>query len=208
MYLTSAFSVSIDPRITLLSTVVIMCCLSLYKTMFIIRVYRNWLLNTMESFVYFNIAIFTIITWYAFDDPINTSKGLLQSIATYISVGTTYILFFLVIVFHVYRYGSARVYSLGQSTKLVKKLKEQISHNHNQDRWTPSDGGIYNRLLDVIDNPRDDVDGGYTPPSLQLHEGATSSVVSLENCDESLTCESSPNSTVDISFNSTPKQYI
>ena len=201
VYLISAFSVSIDPRITLLSTAVIMCCLLLYKTMFIIRVYRNWLLNAMESFVYFNIAVFAIFTWYAFDDLINKSKGLLQSIATYISVGTTFFLFLLVIVFHAYRYSSTRVYSLAQSTKLVKKLKEQMSYNHNR---TSSDGGIY-RLLDIIDNPRDDVDGGYTPPSLQLHEGPTSSVVSLENCDESLTSESSPNNTVDVTLNSTPQ---
>ena len=45
VYLISAFSVSVDPRITLLSTVVIMCCLSLYKTAFIVRVYKNLLLN-------------------------------------------------------------------------------------------------------------------------------------------------------------------
>ena len=34
-----------------------MCCLLLYKTVLIIRVYKSWLLN---SFLYFNTVVFTI----------------------------------------------------------------------------------------------------------------------------------------------------
>ena len=108
VYLISAFSVSADPRITLLSTVVIMCCLLLYKTVWIIRLYKNWLLNAMESFVYFNHAIFATFTWYTFDDPGNRSKEILQRVAAYISIGTMFALFLFVILFHVYRYGNSR----------------------------------------------------------------------------------------------------
>ena len=178
VYLTSAFTVSIDPRITLLSTAVIICCLFLYKTALIIRVYKNWLLNAMESFVYFNIAAFAITTLYTFDDSGNERKEILQVVVAYISVVATFIVFLFVIIFHLYRCGSAKIYTWSQNTKLGKSFGGYTSY---QDR---SVGNVY-KLLDVIDSPR----GGssYIPPPLQLNEGPTSSVVSLTNCDKIVT---------------------
>ena len=41
VFILSAFSISIDPRITFLSVIAIMSCLFLYKTTFIIRVYKT-----------------------------------------------------------------------------------------------------------------------------------------------------------------------
>ena len=186
VYIIIAFSASSDQPITLLSTVVIMCCLVLYKMVLMIRVYKNWLLNAMESFVYFNIIIFTVFTLYIFEDPGNGSKEILHRVAAYISVGTTIILFLFVLIFHMYKYGNTKVYSWGQNTKLGKMMNDQLLYEHNQDHCIPSDGGIYN-LLDVIDNPR--VEGGYTPPPLQLYQIPTSSVVSMTNCDKPSTIE-------------------
>ena len=60
-----------------------MCCLLLYKTVLIIRVYKSWLLN---SFLYFNTVVFTIFTWYTFDDPGKKNKEVLQRAAAYISL--------------------------------------------------------------------------------------------------------------------------
>ena len=65
-----------------------------------------------------------------------------------------------------------------------------MSYNQNQGHWTPSDRDDYN-VLDVID----DIpirDSGYKPPKLQLRQSGelTTSVVSLSNCEESLTSES------------------
>ena len=157
VYLISAFSLSIDPRITLLSTVVIMCCLLLYKTVLIIRPYRN----VMESFVYFNIAIFAIFSLYTFNDSGYRNKNvlkILQTVAAYISVGTVSFLFLSVIIFHVYRYGSAEIYSfLGHCIKLQKMMpRDQTSH---QDGLISS----LNQLMDAIDSPR----VRYNPPFLQ-----------------------------------------
>ena len=185
IYLISAFTASINPRITLLSTVTIICCLFLYKTALMIRVYKNWLLNAMESFAFFNIAIFVFFTWYTFDDPSNTNKELLQTVVAYFSVGVMHFLFLLVILFHVYRYGNARVYALLQDTKLVRKIRNHISFIHKENQCSASHGNIY-RLFDVIDNPQDndDSDGNeYTPPFVQLPSRST---VSLTDCNECL----------------------
>ena len=192
IYLISAFSASINPRITLLSTATVICCVFLYKTALMIRVYKNWLLNAMESFAFFNIVIFVFFTWYTFDDPGNTNKEFLQTVAAYFSVGAMLFLFLLVILFHVYRYGNARVYALLQNTKLIRKIRHQMSFAHNENQYTSSHGNIY-RLFDVIDNPRDDnndADGSdYASPFVQL---PTRSTVSLTDCDEPLITESHP----------------
>ena len=188
VYLISAFSVSIDPRITLLATIIVACLLLLFKTLLINRVFKNRLLNIMESFVYFNIATFTSFTWYTFDDSGSKSKEIFQAVVAYLSVGSILILLLFVIIFHVYRYGNAKIYSFGQSTKIGKKMKKRMSHNQDEVRWIPTDSNVYN-LFDVIDSPRDS--SGYIPPAPRLREGITSSVVYMNSSsDESESLES------------------
>ena len=168
VFLIATFSESIDPRITLLSTAVIMSCLLSYKTILLIRVYKNWLLNTMESCVYFNITIFAMVTWYTFGDSESQSVEILQTVAAYLSAGTIFIIFVLVITFHMYRYGSAKVYSLGQNSKLGRKVKDQLlSYDREHDRHTPLD----NTLFDVMDSPRKD--NAYTPPNSKKPDTVT-----------------------------------
>ena len=135
--------------------------------------------------MYFNIAIFTIFTWYTFDDSDNRSKEVLQRVTSYISSGTIVVLSLMVIIFHVYRYGNTQVYSLAQNTKLGKVLGGEIflDQNQNQDNRTS-----YSKILDAIGSPRND--GDYAPPILQLYQGPTSSDVSMTDCNESAPSES------------------
>ena len=192
IYIVAAFSLSVEPRITLLTTVVVTCFLFLYKTLLIVRVYKNWLLNAMESFVYFNIASFTVFTWYAFDDSGSRYRGILQTVVTYISIGTIVILFLFVLAFHAYRYCSTKVYSMGKSTKISKKLMSQISLDPNDTRRTPLERDDYN-LLNAIDSPRD-AGVAYNivkhPVDLSMDDEPTTSTISLNNCEESLTTNS------------------
>ena len=181
VYLIAAFSASNDQPITLLSTVVIMSCLLLYKTTVIIRVYKNWLLNAIESFVYFNIAIFAVFTTFTYNNPSNRNREILQKVVANVSVGAIFVLFVCIIIFHMYRYCNDRVYSLCPSTKFSKRMKEQTSYSQNRDSRMPPD----NKLLDIIDSPR--VSGGYTPPPLQL---PSSSIISLTNFDKTMTSDS------------------
>ena len=86
-------------------------------------------------------------------------------------------LFLLVILFHMYRYGNARVYTLFHSIKLIRKVSQQVSLAHADS--TPSHGSHY-RLFDAIDNSRDDDDDRYSIPFVP-----TKTTVSLTDCDES-----------------------
>ena len=182
IYLISAFTASINPRIPLLSIVIIICTLFLYKTVFMIRVYKNWLLNAIETLAFFNIAVFVIFTWYSFDEPSNKDKEFLQRVVTYISVGAMLFLFLLIILFHACKYGNARAYALFQSTKFVRKVRQQVLLTHAES--SPSHRSLY-RLFDVIDNARGDSDdandNGYTTPFVP-----TKTTISLTDCDESL----------------------
>ena len=172
VYLIAAFSASSDQPITLLSTVVIMCCLLFYKAHSGIRVYRNWLLNAMESFVYFNITVFAVFTMFTFiSSTIGPgNKESFQRVVANLSIGSVLLLILFVIIYHVYRYGSTKVHTLVESTSLCRLLK---AYNQNRNHWKQLD----NPLLDVIDDPRDESDDiHYTSSSLVL---PTSSTVSF-----------------------------
>ena len=183
-YIISSFSLSTDPRITLLSVVIIMCSLLLYKITFLVKAYKNWLLNTIDSFVLFNIAIFTIFTWFTHDDLNSKNKEILQAFVAYISVGIVIILTILIITFHIYRYGNAKIYSMGQNSVLAKKIlnihiSEDVEHRDVRSRT--------NRFLYALDNPRKG--RGYVPPPPK----PTASVVTIEDCDQALTSNSQSN---------------
>lgn len=175
VYLISAFSVSVDPRISLLSITVIISCLLVYKAMFMIRVYKNWILNMLESYVYFNIVIFTNFSWYTFDD---TNKQTFQTISAYISVGTMFILSLMVIIYHVYRFSSTKLYSFGQKSKLGRKIKA-LNSGH---RAADYEASLHDSLMDAIDTSRVKYNKIGDKSSLPSDSGPTSSVVSLTDC--------------------------
>ena len=174
VYLISAFTTSIDPRITLLATALIMCCLFLYKNLLIIRVYKNRLLNSMESFAYFNIAMLTLFTWYTFDDQ---RKQDLQKVVAHLSVGATLTQLVLVFIFHSYRYSNTNIYiHVSEKIKRSKLINMLRSHTQESD-YLPTDSV---NLLDAIDSPRIK----YAPQILKGQEEPTCSSVSLTKCDE------------------------
>jgi predicted outer membrane repeat protein len=175
IFLIATFSVSIDPQITLLTTAMIMSCLLAYKTILMIRVYKNWLLNAMESYVCFNVTIFALITWYTFVNSGSKYLEILQTVVAYLSAGSVLIMLVLVIAFHIYRYGSAKVYLIGQSSKLGIKIMTQLSQDQGDGHHPPPD----NALFDVMDRPRRD--SRYVPPpnSQQPHTLPTSSEVTI-----------------------------
>ena len=96
LFLISTSTETIDPYITLLATVGIMSGLLLYKTFLVIKVYKKYLLNhtVIESFTFVNIVMFTMFTWYAFDDAGDQNKKNLQKSAAYTSA-ESYFCFFL-----------------------------------------------------------------------------------------------------------------
>ena len=131
-----------------------MCCLSTYKISltFLNQVYRHRLLNVMESIVHLNIAVFAIITWYALDEHSNSYEEIIQQIFAYISVGMIFVLLLLVIIYHICRYASVKVYAVCLSSKFTRVMKCLLEHCAREQASPSTDN--YN-LMDFIDDPRD-----------------------------------------------------
>ena len=125
-YLISLLNFSLDPRVDLLAVICIVGGLILLKGVTAKRVYKNWLLDVMETAIYFNLVAFSALTWY------NLDFGGNQVAVAYTSVMIIFTLLLGIIVFHVLCY--TRLYKLSfveksfkwTSSKLLeKKPKEQ-----------------------------------------------------------------------------------
>lgn len=176
VYLVSTFTMPVDPRISLFTVVITSCCLLAYKTSF--NIYKNKLLNAMDSFVYLNISIFAIITWYTLDDPSSRHKETIQRVCAYISVGTILVLLLLVSFYHIFRYASVKLYTVSQSSDFGKRIKHHLEYYvHDQNS---SNTDRYN-LLDLMDDTRET--DGYSAPPLYLHRRptVTTSTVSMSD---------------------------
>ena len=153
IYLISGFNPTGDPRISLISTALIMSFCFLYTNMFGVRIYKNWLINAMESITYFNVIAVSILTWYALD-----SNNKYQTIITNISVGITFNQLLLVVFYHTLKYLTSKLYSRIQETLTIKKVNERLLRREKKEfnyKPIPADGGNhhFNELLDMIDRP-------------------------------------------------------
>ena len=156
IYLVAAISSSNEQPITLLSTVIIMCCLLLYKTIRRIKVYRNLLNNLIESFMYFNVAIFALITLYTYNfSTYRDADNLLdlQTATAYISVGIVFVLLLVVVIVHAYRYyGSKRLQKcIDNCPTIFQRLHDQPEPD-DRDQTDVEDS--QDEFLDAIDSPR------------------------------------------------------
>ena len=59
-----------------IATITDICCLLQLKTVMMIKVYRNWLLNAIDSLVCFNIIIPAIFTLHSFTDKSLQTKAI------------------------------------------------------------------------------------------------------------------------------------
>ena len=118
LYLISGLNFSLDPRVPLMSTIFIVGGLILLKGVTAKRVYKNWLLDIMETAIYFNLVAFSALTWY------NLDFGGNQIAVAYTSVVIIFILLLGVIIFHIFRY--TRLYKCSFVEKIFKwKLLEK-----------------------------------------------------------------------------------
>ena len=87
-----------DPQIQLVSTVFIVSCIILLKMLITTKIFKNWLIDSLESFFYFNIIILASFTIYNLNTGNNQSYIALTSVVLSMVV-TSFILFY-----HVYMY--------------------------------------------------------------------------------------------------------
>ena len=154
IYLIAGVSSRIEQPVTLAAIIVIMSCLSAYKSIRNIRVYRNKLLNTLESLLHLSLILFTFITHHTFGlSGYETTDTLLrvQFAVAVISVGLTMLVFLIILIIHAYRYGSQTVYDyFGHDQKIVEKM---YSHSDSIDERSTIEASN-DDFLDVIDSPR------------------------------------------------------
>ena len=67
LYLVAATNYSGDPRIVLTSTIFTIGSLLFLKASIALRIYKNWIIDFMETFLYFNIIMLCTFTWYTLD---------------------------------------------------------------------------------------------------------------------------------------------
>lgn len=67
MFGVSAINFSRDPRVDYVSIIFVVGCLLPFKGVVAKRIYKNVLLDVMETTIYFNLAMFTAFTWYSLD---------------------------------------------------------------------------------------------------------------------------------------------
>ena len=130
IYLISIVNFSLDPRVNLMGTILVIGSLILLKGMTTERVYKNWPLDVMETAIYCNLVAFSALTWY------NLDFGGDQVALAYTSVMIIFILLLGVIVFHVLRYTRfykcsfiEKAFKWTSSKLLEKKPKEQPSND-------------------------------------------------------------------------------
>ena len=113
-------AVAKKPEDFFLSVIFIISCIILAKGVTAKRIYKNWLVDVMETSIYFNLVVFAAFTVCNLD-----TKGNQAAIA-YTSVMVPLILFLVVIAFHALRY--TRLYKC----PLVQKMFKQISSKLNK----------------------------------------------------------------------------
>ena len=118
LYLISLLNFSLDPRVDLLAVIFIVGGLILLKGVTAKRVYKNWLLDVMETAIYFNLVAFSALTWY------NLDIGGNQVAVAYTSVMIIFTLLLGIIVFHVLCY--TRLYKLSFVEKAFKWTSSKL----------------------------------------------------------------------------------
>ena len=118
------------------STSFVVGCLILAKGVTTKRVYKNWIIDVMETSIYFNLAAFAVCTWYTLESDGN------QVAVAYTSVMITFIPFLAVVAFHILRY--TRLYSCPLVQKMFeltscklskKKVKNETPDVHEELDW-------------------------------------------------------------------------
>ena len=98
LFSVSAINFSRDPRVDFVSTIFVIGCLILFKGVMAKRIYKNVLIDVMETVIYFNLVFLAAFTWYSLD------LGGNQVAVAYISVVIIFALLLAVIVFHLLRF--------------------------------------------------------------------------------------------------------
>ena len=108
----------------------------------------------------------------------NLETFTVQIVTAYLSIGIMFILLLLVIVYHIFRYASAKVYAVCFCSNFCKMMKYHLEYYDQEQESSSRDN--YN-LLDFIDNPREMEE--YAAPPLHLRHGPTVTTTTVSMTD-------------------------
>ena len=118
LYVVTAANVSGNPQFPLLVIIITVGFLLLLKGLHRSTVYKKWPIDIMETILYFNIVSFAALTWYYLD------TAYIQEAIAHISVTFTFILFLVVIFYHVYNYTC--LHSLIEKKRVLELVKAKV----------------------------------------------------------------------------------
>ena len=154
LYLVAAANVSNDPNIALTAITCTVGCIIFLKGFIGSRLYKNWLIDVLETYFHLNIFLLTIFTWYYF------SKQSVDQAIAYTSVTITITVLLLIILYHLYTYTS--LFSKVKKTKLGKNMDRYFTDTDSEPQQcynAPPDDEDYmhrcddRQLLDELDCP-------------------------------------------------------
>ena len=94
LYIVTAVNKSGNPRIILLSTAFAMGCLLLWKSLIGARIYKDTMIDILETITVLNIFTLALFNWFALDAKID----IINVVITTASVGITYLLLFIAVI--------------------------------------------------------------------------------------------------------------
>ena len=176
VYLIATANVSGDPQIQLISIIFILICIILLKMFIATKIFRRWLIDSLESFFYFNIIFFASFTAY------NLSTGGSQDGIAYTSVVLSIVVTVFILFYHFYAY--TLLFSCARNIKLVTMFKKSSKSKpkFNEDsRYSITDYSIdisrYDDIMDLNDSDAEYHSADSYP--VQNRSGPTSSVVEI-----------------------------
>ena len=141
LFSVSAINFSRDPRVDFVSTVFVVGCLILFKGVVAKRIYKNVLIDVMETVIYFNLVFIAAFTWYSLDFGGN------QVAVAYISVVIIFALLLAVIVYHLVRFTCLYKLSFGKKSLqgITNELAEKNQVQENEEELDEVDGVLMQR---------------------------------------------------------------
>ena len=180
VYLIATANVSGDPQIQLISIIFILICIFLLKMFIATKIFKRWLIDSLESFFYFNIVFFASFTAY------NLSTGGNQDGIAYISVVLSIVVTIFILFYHFYAYTS--LFSCACKSKLVTNFKKRfiskLKSKFNEDSpFSIADLSVdisrYDDIMDLNDISVSDAEYHSADSYLNNRPGPTRSVVEI-----------------------------
>lgn len=179
LYLIAAANVSGDPQLQLISVIFVITAIIFLKMFIAARIFKNSLVDILDSFFYVNILFFASFTAY------NLSTGNNQDRVAYTSVTLSILVTIFIIFYHIHKYTSlfSRIYMSNECGRKLKKRfesspKEQDEEHTNQ--ITDASIGRFDDILDLADLTTIRETEYYDADSRSIPQKPTSSEVTLE----------------------------